>query len=120
MLLFVRQQACCLIYIILGLLAHAYGFLSSPPADSVAAVGSKMFFAAQAGLIALLTRRLHTVGDKTQVSVGVFRGILVNAELGLERDSMRPPTLSWDSWVAQWRRPFQAAAARSMISPVGN
>lgn len=79
-----------------------------------------MFFAALAGLIALLSRRLHTVGDNTQVSVGVFRGILVNAELGLERDSRRPPTLSWDPWAAQWRRPFQAAAARSMMFPVGN
>lgn len=45
--------------IILGLLARAYGFLSSPPADSGAAVGLKMFFTAQARLIALLTWRLH-------------------------------------------------------------
>lgn len=55
----------------LGLLAHAYGLLSSPPADSVAAVGSKVCLAAQAGLIVLLARRFHTVGDKKQVSVGV-------------------------------------------------
>lgn len=80
----------------------------------------KGVFCCTGRLIALFTRRLHIVGDKTQVSVGVFRGILLNAELGLERDSMRPPTLSWDSWVAQWRRPFQAAAARSMMFPVGN
>lgn len=70
-----------------------------------------------ARLFWLFTLRLHTLADQKaafceRVS-GDFSGMPNLSRV--EWDSVRPSTLSWESWVAQWRLPLQAAAARSMM-----